>query len=434
MPDIKEATKKEKLSRSKFLYHNDYQELQEENQLNVKTEEGIIKNVHVVTEGEAKGHFVWLNKKFIEEVVMQGKSATSGMKVRFGHPNMSSTALGTYLGRLKNFRLRQVENEFYDPDDKNSNKLKSIAIADIHLDKSAKKSPSNSPENNPYDYVLELANTNPDMFGLSIVFTNNGYEEKRKSTKNEFGEVVEFDQIKLKKLHGADVVDEPAANERLFHSGTFAESATEFLDDNPEVYDLIYENPDILNGFLQRYQEYKQFKKSKMPENVIDNVDENVVDTIEESLEETAVVENSETEVVEKTEEATEKKESYSQKVLNMLGEIKGMFSKKEDKKEVAPTVEEIEQFNTAKEEILTQLEGIKTELSNKDNEIEQLKSEISLKDSELKKYHDNEKKTVVEKVDVNSENDKSELGKLDPVTESLRNDLAGMKERLGQE
>jgi hypothetical protein len=93
---------------------------------------------------------------------MLGNESKAGIKARFGHPNICSTALGTYLGRYRNFR-------------RSAGKV----MADLHLDLSAAR----SPKGNLYDYILTLAETNPDMFGASIAF-NAGDEIIKKVNDN----------------------------------------------------------------------------------------------------------------------------------------------------------------------------------------------------------------------------------------------------------
>ena len=66
--------------------------------------EEILLGVAVVTKGvthDRRGEF---NEESLDTVVSFGNESTFGVKSRFGHPNMSSTALGTFLGRFKNFR------------------------------------------------------------------------------------------------------------------------------------------------------------------------------------------------------------------------------------------------------------------------------------------------------------------------------------------
>jgi len=72
---------------------------------NVDTTKHIIKGYSVISTGELKGHGLEADEKTLEQVVELGNSHSQGVKSRFGHPNMSNTAYGTYVGRSKNFRL-----------------------------------------------------------------------------------------------------------------------------------------------------------------------------------------------------------------------------------------------------------------------------------------------------------------------------------------
>lgn len=99
----------------------------------VDRERGIIPGALVVTEGEAKGHGVFLEAEFVDEVIRQGNEAKAGLKARFGHPNMCSTALGTFLGRWKNFRRDTITR------DDGSQAV--AARADLFLSQSAKDTP-----------------------------------------------------------------------------------------------------------------------------------------------------------------------------------------------------------------------------------------------------------------------------------------------------
>ena len=91
----------------------------------IDREKGIIKDIILCQTGEAKGHDLFINDQFIDKVVQLGNDNQVGIKARFGHPNICSTALGSYLGRYKNFRS-------------DGNK----AIADLYLDSTSKKSPN----------------------------------------------------------------------------------------------------------------------------------------------------------------------------------------------------------------------------------------------------------------------------------------------------
>lgn len=226
----------------------------------VDRDRGILRNVAVVTVGEAKGHGVQLDQLFIEDVVSLGNAAPRGIKVRFTHPNASGSALGTYLGRAKNFRSDG-----------------SVARCDIQLSDVAKK----SPKGDLFEYVLSMADANPDMFGASIVFRRG----EMKDTDVEDTTLADLPIATIEKLTAVDLVDDPAANEDgLFSTGwtsdQMAARATTFLDSNPEVYgailsflaanpdiwDIIQEKPQSLTPFLVRYDEYCNYQEPKQEE------------------------------------------------------------------------------------------------------------------------------------------------------------------------
>jgi hypothetical protein len=226
---------------------------------------GIIGGVSVCTVGEAKGHGVNLDSEFIETVSKFGNEKTHGLKARFGHPNMCSTALGTFLGRFKNFSV--VDDQ---------------VIADLFLSNSAKETPNGD----LHAYVLHMAEENPDMFGTSIVFTpGKAYVRDEEGNKNydlydsgPMGKMLKskYDDepifVECESLHACDTVDEPAANDgglfSAFAHETAAGQITEFLDLNPDVWGALEDNPDILKSlsehgdkmdeFMNRYREYRE--------------------------------------------------------------------------------------------------------------------------------------------------------------------------------
>jgi hypothetical protein len=255
----------------------------------VDREKGIISGALVVTEGEAKGHGLWLESGFVDEVVAQGNASKSGLKARFGHPNMCSTALGTFLGRWKNFRVETIT--------RNDGSKASAARADLFLSASAK----DTPNGDLFDYVLTLAEKDGDMFGTSIVFTRGEEYRRTRSGKrvtrqweagkdgydaqgykafrwvDESGKdhdpatdpIIERDYVTCKKLHACDAVDDPAANDGLFSQfaqETVAGQITEFLDLHPQVWTAVENNPEVLaalaqygdriDEFVKRYRDY----------------------------------------------------------------------------------------------------------------------------------------------------------------------------------
>ena len=76
----------------------------------IDTENEVLHDVQITLEGEALGHGVWLDRQFCEDVAAAGNATGDvGLKVRYGHPAMCSDAIGTELGRAKNFRVVEVE-------------------------------------------------------------------------------------------------------------------------------------------------------------------------------------------------------------------------------------------------------------------------------------------------------------------------------------
>jgi hypothetical protein len=201
-------------------------------------ENGIIKGVTVARIGPARGHGGEIDKTFLLQLVDQANLSKAGIKARFGHPNMCSTALGTYLGRFHNYSF-------------NGNAV----TADLHLDNSSKTTPNG----NLFDYVLTMAESNPDMFGASISFESNAFEtaeievEGTKKTVNYF---------RLKELRATDIVDDPAATNGLFSADTLPGQATTFLDQNPELTELIFSKPESVIEFLQSYLNNSNMKLS----------------------------------------------------------------------------------------------------------------------------------------------------------------------------
>jgi len=240
----------------------------------IDAEAGIIRGVKICSEGDARGHDLYLNKQFIRDVASQGKAHQVGIKARFGHPNMCSTALGTYIGRYRNFRTRSEQaegftegwDEFGKPR-KSGNRLH--AVADLHLDDTAKNLPKLG---NTWDYIMNLARTSPDMFGNSIVFKGRA-EMKEWEEEDESGQKVKKqrrDAI-LELLVATDLVDSPAATDGLFQEFSTDEMAiqvTQFLDQHPEVYQLAVDHPELIEQFMTRYADYKAHQEDSNNPNV----------------------------------------------------------------------------------------------------------------------------------------------------------------------
>jgi len=197
----------------------------------IDKESAIIHGFAVVTKGVTKDSRGEFDDQALDMVVDLGNKSKMGIKSRFGHPNMSSTALGTFLGRVRNFR-----------------RDRDIVRADLHIDKTA----FDTPDGDLAGYVIKLAESDPEMFGASMVI--HWDEEPREEMDAEGNELPPF--IRVTKLLSVDVVDDPAANDGFFGMPFLSKSVkpsaemTEFLD-------KFLSNPDAVEkavGFLNRYR------------------------------------------------------------------------------------------------------------------------------------------------------------------------------------
>jgi hypothetical protein len=148
----------------------------------VDREAGIVRGVAVITEGPALGHGMFVDTTTLAQVMEQAKTYIGGLKVKLDH-NASASEI---VGYLTDFRLEGT-----------------TVRADLHLLRSSPRR----------EYILELAETIPDTFGLSIAFS--GTDEK--VGENWFARCTE--------IYSADIVSEPAANPSgLFQVGEITQS------------------------------------------------------------------------------------------------------------------------------------------------------------------------------------------------------------------
>lgn len=230
---------------------------------NVDAENEVLHDVQITLEGEAKGHGVWLDREFCEAVAAAGNATGDvGLKVRYGHPAMCSDAIGTELGRAKNFRVVDVEREI-----DGEKKAGAGVIADVYLLKSAHA----APQGDIAAHVLEVAKEDPGQFGQSIVFTYDDWIVKDKDgARHSYKEEVEAEGASLSeedwrkqsadgktyavlgKLHGSDFTDTPAATDGVFSTGTLAEEAELMLAEHPQVLEVLEKNPKAVAEFLAR--------------------------------------------------------------------------------------------------------------------------------------------------------------------------------------
>jgi hypothetical protein len=163
----------------------------------------------------------------------------AGSKARFTHPNMSADGMGSYLGRWKNPRI--------DGD---------TLRADLHLADAA----FTSPNGDLGTYVMDMAEEDPEAFGISLATRINNEAmkklklEKQAADENWKGRT----PLRFRAVHAADVVDDPAATRGGFFSLSEIDNrnlpaqATMLLDSY-----FSDAEPDVvtarINGFLTTY-------------------------------------------------------------------------------------------------------------------------------------------------------------------------------------
>jgi hypothetical protein len=204
---------------------------------------GVIRNVSIMRKGFVKDSRGWeIDDTTLEQLASVGNSLKAGQKSRFGHPNMSSTALGTFLGRFKDFR---VDGNF--------------VRADIYFDKTAYETPSGDLAT----YVINLAKSDPGSFGVSIAMREKELEwrvnKDGKYQRDSKGKILP-PLLRIKKLSAVDIVDDPAASDEMFDKNFFTDSvklsaeATAVLDKVLQSQNAV----ETIANFLNRYRKNKQ--------------------------------------------------------------------------------------------------------------------------------------------------------------------------------
>lgn len=190
-----------------------------------------------LNEGDARPWTVDLAS--LQQAQQMMSKGNNGSKARFTHPNMSSDGMGSYLGRWKNVRV-------------DGGTLR----GDLHIADAA----FTSPQGDLGAYVLDLAESDPEAFGVSL------------ATRLDWADQEEFDKKKTKgqkwpmrfsDIRAGDIVDEPAATRggmfdlttpdlRNLPAQATALLSTYFGDAEPEVV------RGRISSFLDRYFSTKE--------------------------------------------------------------------------------------------------------------------------------------------------------------------------------
>lgn len=212
-------------------------------------ESGIIRDVAVITRGEALGHGVWIDSTMLDQVAELGNEQENGIKARFTHPGMSSDGLGKMLGRVQDFRI--------DGDQ---------VLGDLHFSESSHK----TPDGDLAEYVMLLTEEDASAAGLSIVFEQDFDATEMFTDYNtgDDGDFISPDDLnvdglphaRVLNLRAADVVDEPAANPTgMFYRQDLPAEAFAFFnfasgisDDKPGA--LLGIEPGRAREFFQRWK------------------------------------------------------------------------------------------------------------------------------------------------------------------------------------
>lgn len=204
----------------------------------IDREKEIIHGFAVMTKGNVKDMRNWeIDDLTLKQVADAGNKNKMGLKSRFGHPNMCTEALGTYLGRAKNFRV-----------DGN------VVRADLHIDETS----HSTPQGDIGKYVLDLAEKDPDAFGTSVVISKMKLEKRinKDNTPVKDNEGKELPPLlRVEALAAVDAVDEPAANNGMF-SGMFPENV-QLSEAMTNFLDSFLQNPNAVEktlAFLERYR------------------------------------------------------------------------------------------------------------------------------------------------------------------------------------
>jgi hypothetical protein len=262
---------------------------------------GLIRDVSVITRGEALGHDAWCDGVMLAQVADAINATEQGVKTRFTHPSMSGDGLGRYTGRMANARV-----------------VGDQVLAEQHFAKSAHK----TPDGDLAAYLMNLASEDPQAYGMSIAFRRDLEAEEEFTAEHGDREFASpdpkntnhYEHVRVAELTAVDAVDTPAANpDGLFHqmgagkvnvaleADSVAAYALGLSDDKPAA-PVLGVDPERMRGFCTRFLATRgltlQPKGDAMSAATIEAPADEVVETVEET-------EKVETEVIEPVAEET---------------------------------------------------------------------------------------------------------------------------------
>lgn len=179
-----------------------------------------------------------VDAKTLDQALSLGNQSGNGLKARFTHPNMSADGMGSYLGRWKNLRI-------------DGGTLR----GDLHIADAA----FTSPQGDLGNYVMDLAESDPESFGVSLATKLDSADLQQFQSMNDSKPKAERSlwPMRFVAIKAGDVVDDPAAT----RGGMFSLDAD--LRDLPAQATALLSTyfgdaqPDVVRGriasFLDRY-------------------------------------------------------------------------------------------------------------------------------------------------------------------------------------
>jgi hypothetical protein len=243
-------------------------------------EKGIIPNVILAEEGpfksEGRGEF---DRKAIRAIVKMANDKPNGLKVRWTHPGLSSDGLGKFLGRQKNVRADTVLREVgKDADGKPLMKERLVARGDLHLDSTALV-PSPESGGKPYGlYVMDLAESDHEAFGTSLVLKVNQetrIDKQGRPMKDDTGN--ELPPLWYPtELHASDIVDDGDATHSFLSADILASLPDAIVRKGCELLDAQFPNQPRevvkarLSAFVERYLSHRYGEELSPDDTTID--------------------------------------------------------------------------------------------------------------------------------------------------------------------
>lgn len=177
----------------------------------VDREAKVIRGMVIAQAGEFKDSRGRFLADDIKEIVKLANAKPKGLRSNFTHESLSSDGLGKHLGRVRGAFLGTAV-------DGRTGKTVQAARGDLHFDETA----FNTPSGNLADYVMSLAESDPDAISSSLVL-----EIREEFLRDERGDVVLDEETgepvapiwHPTVLHGSDIVSVGAAVDGLLSAG-----------------------------------------------------------------------------------------------------------------------------------------------------------------------------------------------------------------------